>query len=257
MIRASDVTKTYGLKRGPRTVVLDGVSVDLAPSQLISIVGANGAGKSTLLAIVSRLIEADRGSVFVDELNVATAPSAEVARRLAVLRQDTSMTSRLTVRELVAFGRFPHSQGRLTRECERAVDSAIDYFELGDLQHRYLDQISGGQRQRAFVAMVLAQDAKYVLLDEPLNNLDMRHAARMMGHLRRLVDELGKSVVLVIHDINFASAYSDRLIALRHGSVVAQGTPAEIMRPDTLEQIYEFPIPVETIDGVPYAIYYR
>lgn len=257
MIRASDVTKTYGLKRGPRTVVLDGVSVDLAPSQLISIVGANGAGKSTLLAIVSRLIEADRGSVFVDELNVATAPSAEVARRLAVLRQDTSMTSRLTVRELVAFGRFPHSQGRLTRECERAVDSAIDYFELGDLQHRYLDQISGGQRQRAFVAMVLAQDAKYVLLDEPLNNLDMRHSVQMMRLLRSMADETGKTVVLVVHDINFAAAHSDRIVAMRHGRVVADGDVATMMSPAVLGEVFDMDIDVHDLGGQRVATYFR
>lgn len=256
MIRATSLSKTYRSREAP-TTVLDAVSVDLRPGQLTSIIGSNGAGKSTLLSILSRLIDADHGTVLVDALDLATAPSVDIAQRLSVLRQDTSMTSRLTVRELVAFGRFPHSGGRLTPECERIVDDAIDFFELHEFRHRYLDQISGGQRQRAFVAMVLAQDTPYVLLDEPLNNLDMRHAARMMGHLRRLVDELGKAVVLVIHDVNFASAYSDRLIALREGVVLADGSPAEIMRPEVLERIYDFPIRVETIDGVPYAIYFR
>src|SRR5690606_5466437 len=163
---------------------------------------ANGAGKSTLLSIVSRLIPADEGTVTVDGMDVATTPGERLARRLAVLRQDNHLSVRLTVRELVAFGRFPHSGGRLTARDHRLAD-------------RQLDQLSGGQRQRAHVAMVLCQDTDYVLLDEPLNNLDMRHAVHMMRRLRRMADDFGKTVVLVVHDINFASCHSDTIVAMK------------------------------------------
>lgn len=252
MIRTEGLTKTYG-----PTTVLDTVDCELVEGRLTAIVGSNGAGKSTLLSIVSRLIPADAGTVTIDELDLATTKGEEVAKRLAVLRQDTHMTSRLTVRELVEFGRFPHSGGLLSRDDHQIVSDALEFFELCDLQHRFLDQLSGGQRQRAFVAMALAQDTPYVLLDEPLNNLDMRHAVRMMRHLRRLVEELDKSIVIVIHDLNFASAHADRIIALKDGCIVAEGTPSEVVTPEVLETIYGFPIDVHVIDGTPYAIYYR
>ncbi len=252
MIRTEDILKSYG-----DTVVLDRVDVSLLAGKLTAIVGANGAGKSTLLSIISRLTEADGGSAHVDELDLSRADSKEIAKRIAVLRQDTHMTSRLTVRELVAFGRFPHTRGRLTPEDDRIVDEALAFFELTELAHRHLDHLSGGQRQRAFVALTLAQDTPYVLLDEPLNNLDMRHAVRMMRHLRRLVEEKNKSVVIVIHDLNFAAAHADHIVALKDGGIVVEGTPAEVMTPAALESIYEIPIQVHVIDEVPYAIYYR
>jgi iron complex transport system ATP-binding protein len=252
VIRTEALRKSYG-----DATVVDDVSLDLPRGALTAVVGANGAGKSTLLSIMARLVRADGGTVFVDELDVARARSDVVAKRLAVLRQDTHMTSRLTVRELVAFGRFPHSGGRLTAEDERIVSEALDFFELGDLQFRYLDQLSGGQRQRAFVAMVLAQDTDYVLLDEPLNNLDMRHSARMMRHLRALVAQFAKTVVIVIHDINFAAAHADHIVAMKDGAVLAQGPPTAIMTPETLAAIYDFPIDVHVVDGTPFAVYYR
>ena len=117
------------------------------------------------------------------------------------------------MRDLVAFGRYPHTGGRLTLDDKAHIDRAIAYLELEPLADRYLDEMSGGQRQRAFVAMVLCQDTRYLLLDEPLNSLDMKHAVAMMGTLRRAADELGKTVVLGLHDINFASAYADRIVA--------------------------------------------
>jgi iron complex transport system ATP-binding protein len=252
VIRVEQIAKRYG-----DVTVLDDLDLAIPNGRLTAIIGANGAGKSTLLSIMSRLLPADSGRVFVDDLDLSRTRSALVATRLAVLRQDTTMTARLTVRELVSFGRFPHSRGHLTPDDHRIVSDALGFFELEELEHRYLDQLSGGQRQRAFVAMVLAQDAPYVLLDEPLNNLDMRHAARMMRHLRALVDERGKTVVLVIHDINFAAAHADHIVALKQGVVVAAGPPAHVMTEPRLEDIYDFPIAVHTIEGVPYAIYYR
>jgi iron complex transport system ATP-binding protein len=244
VIRIESVTKSYGPVR-----VLDGVSLEIPAGGITSLIGANGAGKSTLLSIAARLQPADGGRVLVDDMDVATTPGPVLARRLAVLRQENSMVVRLTVRELVSFGRFPHSGGRLTAEDRRRVEEALDWFELGALADRHLDQLSGGQRQRAYVAMVMCQGTDYVLLDEPLNNLDMRHAVQMMRMLRSMADELGRTVVLVVHDVNVASAYSDRIVAMRDGQVVATGPTADLMRPEVLRKVFDVDVEVHELDG--------
>jgi iron complex transport system ATP-binding protein len=164
---------------------------------------------------------------------------------------------RLTVRDLVAFGRFPHTGGRPTVADAAHVERALGYLGLTDLAGRFLDQLSGGQRQRAFVAMVLCQDTDYVLLDEPLNNLDMRHAVEMMQLLQRAARELGKTVILVLHDINFASCYADRIVAMKDGKLAYFGTPQELIRPAVLRELYQLDIGVHEVDGQRICIYYN
>jgi len=252
MITTKGVTKSYG-----STCVVDDVSITLPSGGITSIIGPNGAGKSTLLSMVSRLMAMDAGTVTVDGLDVTKTPSDTLAKRLSILRQDNHMTARLTVRDLVSFGRYPHSKGRLTVEDKSHIDEAIDYLNLVDLTDRYLDELSGGQRQRAFVAMVLCQDTDYVLLDEPLNNLDMKHAMGMMKLLRRAANDLGKTVVLVLHDINFASVYSDHIVAMRLGKVIHQGAPAQIITPAVLADIYDMDIAVHDIQGQRIGLYYQ
>ena len=206
--------------------------------------------------MVGRLQDADEGRIEVAGRDVTRTPSREIAKTLSILRQENHFITRLTVRQLVAFGRYPHTRGRLTLEDERYVSEAIDFLNLGPYETRYLDQLSGGQRQRAYVAMVLAQDTEYVLLDEPLNNLDMQHSVQMMRQLRRAADELGRTVVIVMHDINFAAHYADRIVAMGDGQVVETGTPAEILCPEVLERIFKTPCSV--VDGPhgPLAVYY-
>lgn len=251
MIALENVTKRYG----PTTVV-DDVTITFGGEGITALIGPNGAGKTTLFSLVGRLLPTDAGRVTVDDLDVRTAPSRDLARRLAVLRQDTHVAARLTVQDLVEFGRFPHSGGRLTTDDRDHIDRAIDYLDVGAFRTRFLDELSGGQRQRAFIAMVLAQDTRYVLLDEPLNNLDLRHMTEIMKLLRRMADELDKRVVVVLHDINFAATYADRIVAMREGRVVADAPAAQIMRPEVLGEVYDTAVDVREIDGRPVALYY-
>ena len=198
----------------------------------------------------------DAGSVTVDGLDVSKSPSDVLAKRLSILRQDNHMTARLTVHDLVSFGRYPYSKGRLTIEDKGHIDQAISYLNLDDLKGRFLDELSGGQRQRAFVAMVLCQDTDYVLLDEPLNNLDMKHAMGMMKLMQRACKELGKTVVLVLHDINFASWYSDYIIAMKNGRVIRHGSRDDIITPEALKDIYDMDINVHEIGGHKVSLFY-
>lgn len=252
MISLTDVTMTYG-----DLTVLGPVTLDIPSGGVTALVGPNGAGKSTLLTIIGRLATATAGRVTVGGHDVTTTPGRTLARIVSILRQENHFVTRLTVRELVGFGRFPHSQGRLTADDHVKIDEAIAFLDLTELSGRFLDQLSGGQRQRAYVAMVLAQDTDYILLDEPLNNLDMKHAVAMMGQLRRAADELGKTIVIVVHDINFAAAYADRIVALSEGRVVHVGTPGDLMTSTTLEEVFGTPVEVRRDGPYPLAVYYR
>ncbi|MDO5642960.1 MAG: ATP-binding cassette domain-containing protein, partial [Paracoccus sp. (in: a-proteobacteria)] len=163
MIQTSHISKRYG-----NAVILDDISLEIPKGGMTAIIGPNGAGKSTLLSVISRLLPMDGGSVSVDGLDIGRTDSRELAQRLSILRQDNQMTARMSLRDLVSFGRYPYSQGRLSAADHAHIDAAIAHMDLGALQHRFLDQLSGGQRQRAFAAMVLCQDTDYILLDEPL-----------------------------------------------------------------------------------------
>ncbi|MCS7459631.1 ABC transporter ATP-binding protein [Paenibacillus doosanensis] len=251
MIEVRQLTKQYGGKQ-----VVDNVSIRIGKGRITSFIGPNGAGKSTLLSMISRLTSKDAGEVLIEGKEISQYKSTELAKLISILKQSNHIQVRLTVRELVSFGRFPYSQGKLTPEDWKHVDEAIAYMELQDMQHKYLDQLSGGQNQRAYIAMVIAQNTEYILLDEPLNNLDMRHSVQIMKVLRRLVDELGKTVVIVIHDINFASCYSDYIVALKNGAVVKEGATGHIIDSAVLKEVYDMEIPIETINGNKIGVYF-
>ncbi|WP_392559937.1 iron ABC transporter ATP-binding protein [Orbus mooreae] len=244
------------VKRYDDAVILNNITTVIPKGGVTSIIGPNGAGKSTLLSIIGRLLLADSGSVAVNGLDVVTTKSAKLAKYLSILRQENQFNSRLTVEELVGFGRYPYSKGRLTEQDKEKITESLSFLNLLDLRHRFLDELSGGQRQRAYVAMVLCQDTQYVLLDEPLNNLDMKHAVAMMKQLRKAADELNKTIILVIHDINFASVYSDNIIAMKNGTLCYQGTPEQLMKADILVDIFDTPVTIKQIDGQLIAMYY-
>lgn len=252
MIEIKGLSKSFGKKP-----VVEDVTLQIQPKAITSFIGPNGAGKSTLLSMVSRLLDSDTGEVLLDQTNVKKMKSDAFAKRVAILRQSNHLNVRLTVRELVSFGRYPYSKGRLTEEDEKHVDRAIDYMTLTDMQDKFLDELSGGQKQRAFISMVIAQDTEYILLDEPLNNLDMKHSVQIMKILRKLVDELGKTVVIVLHDINFASVYSDRIVALKDGRLVKDGPTNDIINSEALREVYDMHIPVQEQDGCRICVYFN
>ena len=251
MVEVQNVTKRYGGR-----AVVDAVSVNIPRGKITSLIGPNGAGKSTLLSMISRLVPKDEGEIRIDGRELASVKNNELAKKLSILKQSNHLQIRLKVRELVSFGRFPYSRGRLTKEDWMHVDRAIEYMELEDLQDRFLDQLSGGQRQRAFIAMVLAQNTDYILLDEPLNNLDMKHSVQIMKTLRKMVDDLGKTIVLVLHDINFASFYSDYIIAMKGGKVLHEGPTCDMIQPDVLRDVFDMNIKIQEVDDNRLSIYY-
>lgn len=238
MIQTDSVAKRHG-----SVVALEHVTLEIRQG-FTAIIGPNGAGKSTLLATIGRLVGADAGTITVGGLDVVTTRSRELARRLAILRQDNHLAIRLSVEDLVGYGRFPHGGSGRTTDDRAHVERALDLLDLQPVRRRFLDELSGGQRQRAFVAMALAQNTDHLLLDEPLNNLDPRHAVSLMKLLRRLVAEREMTVVVVMHDINVAGQFADDVVAMRDGRVLHHGPVADVVTAENLESLYETPAEV-------------
>ena len=246
-----DLIKKYDGK-----AVVDSVSFEIPKGKVISLIGPNGAGKSTVMGMISRLIAKDSGMIQFEEKDIASWKSKELAKKLSILTQHNNIQMKLTVRELVAFGRFPYSGSRLTMEDNEMIDIAIAYMELQEFEDRFIDELSGGQRQRVYIAMVIAQDTEYVLLDEPTNNLDIYHASNMMRTVRRLCDELGKTVILVLHEINYAAFYSDYICAFKDGKIAKFGTVEEVITNDILKDIYQVDFEIIKIQEKPLSVYY-
>lgn len=251
MIEVRGIVKKYG-----DNPVVDNVSLNIEKGKITSFIGPNGAGKSTLLSMISRIMKKDEGKVIIDGRELEKWDTKELAKKIAILKQSNNINVRLTIKEIVSFGRYPHCEGRLTKEDTKYVDEAIEYMQLKDIEDRYLDELSGGQRQRAYIAMVIAQNTEYVLLDEPLNNLDMKHSVQMMKVLRGLVDDLGKTVVIVMHDINFASVYSDKIVILKDGKIVKDDITDAIISKDVLEDVYEIDFHIKNINGNNICVYF-
>ncbi|HGG9864302.1 TPA: ABC transporter ATP-binding protein [Neisseria meningitidis] len=221
--------------------ILDNVSLDIPEGGITALIGPNGAGKSTLLSFMARLQPLAHGNISYAGKDT---PTAELACTLSILTQENSIMSRITVRDLLMFGRYPYHQGRPTAECRRIVNGAIEEFHLQDFADRYLTELSGGQRQRAMIAMVFCQRTDYVLLDEPLNNLDMYHARSLMQILQKLTREHKRTTVAVLHDINQAAAYADHVVAMKNGQVAMQGKPDDIFTAANIKTLFDMDVSV-------------
>jgi iron complex transport system ATP-binding protein len=252
MIEVKNVHQSYG-----GNTVLRGVNLIIPENQVTALIGANGAGKSTLLNVITRLLSLREGAVFLDGRDMGSMKSREIAKTIGVLKQSHHISLRISVEDLVAFGRYPHSRGRLTGADKAKIDEVIAYLRLEDIREKYIDELSGGQRQRAYIAMVLAQDTKYIFLDEPLNNMDIHFSVEIMHILSRLVRELRKTVVIVVHDINFAAAYADHIIAMKDGAIAAEGPADRIVTKSILDDIFGFDFNIAEVAGRKVCLYFR
>lgn len=230
----------------PGRRLLDDVTLDLPAGRMIALIGHNGSGKSTLLRTLARQIAPAAGEVRFEDRPLGQWRPRDYARRLAFLPQHPPPAEGMTVRELVALGRYPWhgAMGRFSAADEAAVAGALDECGLRDLAGRIVDTLSGGERQRAWLAMMVAQAAHALLLDEPISALDIAHQVEVLSLVRRMCHAQGRSAVIVLHDVNMAARFCDHVVALRHGRLAMQGTPADLMRPHTLAAIYGLPMQV-------------
>ncbi|UDY37377.1 ABC transporter ATP-binding protein [Dermatobacter hominis] len=222
-----------------RTIVED-LDVEIPDGRVTVIVGANACGKSTLLRGLARLLKPRDGVVLLDGEDVQRLPTKVVATRLGLLPQSPSSPEGITVADLVARGRYPHQKWfrQWTVEDEEAVARAMARTNTSDLAERTVDELSGGQRQRVWIALALAQDTPLMLLDEPTTYLDLAHQVEVLDLLADLNEHEGRTIVLVLHDLNLACRYADRLIAMKAGSIVTQGPPAEVMTAEVVEDVF-------------------
>ena len=216
--------------------VIHELSLAIPPRQITALVGPNGSGKSTLLKALARLMRPTTGAVYLDSQEIHSLPTKQVARRLAMLPQRPEAPDGLTVRELVAFGRFPHQGffGVCTQEDDATIDRALEITGISSLAHHALGELSGGQRQLAWIAMAMAQDTRLLLLDEPTTFLDMSRQIEVLDVLKRLNREHGHTIVMVLHDLNMAARYATHMVVIGDGKLLHQGKPWDIMQPEVL-----------------------
>ncbi len=238
--------------------ILSEVSLDFPSGEVVALIGHNGSGKSSLLKILARQLTPTAGSVAYDGRDLQAFHGRDFARSVAYLPQDLGAGSEMTIRELVACGRYPWhgALGRFTPMDRQKVDAAIAATHIEPFADRLIGTLSGGERQRAWIAMLIAQDARCLLLDEPTAALDIAHQVDVLSLVRRLAHEGGRSVVIVLHDINMATRFCDRIHALKGGRVVASGTPEEIMVPETLRAIYGIDMDVAAVPQLAHPLAY-
>ncbi|MEU1205018.1 ABC transporter ATP-binding protein [Nocardia sp. NPDC005825] len=234
-LAAESLTLGYGER-----IIVDGLSVDIEPGLITTVIGPNGCGKSTLLRSLGRLLRPKAGRVLLDGKAIATMKTKDIARVVGMLPQTPVAPEGLTVADLVARGRHPHQSWlrQWSADDETEVLAALEQTGIADLAGRTLDELSGGQRQRAWISMALAQGTDILLLDEPTTYLDLTHALEVLDLVDRLHDDLGRTVVMVLHDLNLAIRYSDRLIVMRDGRIEAQGAPADIISAELLLNVF-------------------
>ncbi|MGK5509688.1 ABC transporter ATP-binding protein [Brevibacillus formosus] len=253
-------TQKLDIGYGELSIVKD-LNISIPSGKITALVGANGSGKSTILKTLARIMKPTGGQVFLDGKSIHQQSTKEVAKQLAILPQNPTAPDGLTVSELVTYGRFPHQKGfgSLTKEDKEIVNWAISMTGMADFHDRPVDQLSGGQRQRAWIAMALAQGTDILFLDEPTTFLDMAHQLEVLKLLQKLNDEENRTIVMVVHDLNHATRYAQHMVAISRGTVVAEGSPAEVMTPEMLRKVFniEADILTDPRTGVPLCLPYE
>jgi iron complex transport system ATP-binding protein len=234
-LAAEALTVGYGDR-----IIVDGLDLEIPTGVVTTVIGPNGCGKSTLLRSLGRLLKPKSGQVLLDGKAISTLKTKDVARTLGMLPQAPVAPEGLTVADLVARGRHPHQSWirQWSADDEGEVARALALTGVSELADRPVDQLSGGQRQRAWISMALAQGTDILLLDEPTTYLDLAHSVEVLDLVDRMHEELGRTVVMVLHDLNLAIRYSDRLIVMSEGAVVASGTPSEVISEELLSEVF-------------------
>ena len=224
--------------------IINNLDVEIPDGKITSIIGPNGCGKSTLLKALSRLLLIKKGQIILDGESIHTQSTKEIAKKIAILPQSPEVADGLTVGELVSYGRFPHQKGfgRLSAEDKKEIDWALTVTGTYDFRHRSINDLSAGQRQRVWIAMALAQKTDIIFLDEPTTYLDICHQLEILELVQRLNEEQGCTIVMVLHDINQAIRFSDHLIAMKDGEIVANGTTKEVLTKEILEQVFNIDV---------------
>ncbi|NOL50037.1 ABC transporter ATP-binding protein [Pelistega europaea] len=236
--------------------ILTDINTSIPRGGITALVGPNGAGKSTLFSHIARLLPIQQGRILVDGLDVGHTSNAIMSQKIAILRQENIVTSRISVQSMLMFGRYPYHKGRPKAEDREIVEDTLEKFHLTNLRHRYVTELSGGQRQRVMVAMVFCQSTDYLLLDEPLNNLDMYHSRQLMKLLYRIAHDYQRTIVVVLHDVNYASAYANHIVGMKNGKVVLEGSPQQILTEDNLVELFDVRAPVVDVEGRKMVMHY-
>lgn len=241
-------------------LIVDQLDLSIKQGKITSLVGANGSGKSTILKGISRLLKPQSGYVYLNGKLISQQKTSDVAKQLAILPQNPTAPEGLTVAELIAYGRFPHQKGMgsLSKKDKEIIAWAVDITGMRKFANRAVDHLSGGQRQKAWIAMALAQDTEIMFLDEPTTFLDMAHQIEVLQLLEKLNVEEKRTIVMVIHDLNHASRYSQEIVAIKKGRIVQSGPPAQVMNAELLETVFGVKCSIihDSMTGKPFCIPY-
>lgn len=239
MIEVKNLSYSIGNKK-----ILKSISIDLPKNNTIALIGPNGAGKSSLLKLMGRSIKIQSGYIAFDGMDINKKDSIDIAKKISLLQQDTHINIRISVIDLLFFARYPYHRGHPKEEDKSHIQSVIEYFSLEPFKDRFIDEMSGGQQQLVLIAMVFCQGTDYILLDEPLNNLDMARSKSLMTTLTKAISDWGKSIVVVMHDINYASRFANYIIGLKAGEIVFSGKNKDVLTKNNIENLYDINVQI-------------
>ena len=248
-LKVKDVEFSYGSVQ-----VLKDVSIELAESEMLGVVGPNGAGKSTLLRCIDRILTPRKGSILLDGQEIKTMNRIELAKKMGYIPQSTTSIFSATVFDIVLIGRRPHISWRSSDEDTEKVLEILQMLNIEEFAMRDINELSGGQQQKVFIACALTQEPDVLLLDEPTSNLDIRHQLEVMDIIKNIVREKGIAAIMAIHDLNLAARYADRIIMMNSGNIFAAGDPASVLTSENIKHVYGVEVKVNNHDGRPYIV---
>ena len=234
MIEVSNLDFYYG-----KSQILKSVSFNIEGGEVISIIGENGCGKSTLLSNVCRLFKVEKNIIEIDGLEINQYKNNDLAKVIAILKQDNAVDIKYSVYDIISMGRFPYSKGKLTETDKEKINEIIKHFKLDDLKDKIITNLSGGQKQIVLIAMIFVQDSKYVFLDEPLNNLDVKNSVKTMNMITKFAREYNKTIILIMHDLNYTLNYSTHILGLKKGSLLFYDEVERVVEKKLLDITYD------------------